>query len=504
MSKPSIILTSQFTAPSAKDFSNYVKYMTRKEALSEKKLTSDEEQELRKIKTGLERLEIGQGRVYSSLKNKKDLSGKEVEANEILDIYDYEKYIKYMSRQYALKRKKKLSKDEKKELKVVKEKLSNMNKCISKDEQEKTKNEDSIKPGVFSIDKEIITSEDMENIHEIVKKAQKNGSVFYQDVISFDMEFLIEEGLYNPQNDELDEENIQRASRKMMDKLFDDEKIKSGYWFASIHRNTEHIHIHYGTVELRNTRELIKVKEDGKEYIVPRGKRKQQTIDNMKSTFANSLIDRTSELSRITELRNTLVEDIKETYSKNKEELEQTKLLEEIYNELPTNKKYWQYGSKKVSNSTRKKIDRLTDLLMKDNENYKEYIEKTAKEGEYRKELFGDSKRSNRDYASNKVEEIYKRLGNSLLKEMKKNAYVVEKNRELYAEKAGYGVKYLCTKNKKMTKSNSYRNHKPIISRKNIYQIKRALNDNYDKYRAEKDYEYIQQKIAWQQENNTL
>ncbi|WP_430051045.1 relaxase MobL [Niallia taxi] len=76
--------------------------------------------------------------------------------------------------------------------------------------------------------------------------------------------------------------------------------------FASIHRNTKHIHIHYGTVELKNTRELINVKENGASYLTPKGKRKQKTIDNMKRTFANALIDRTAELSRISELRNTL------------------------------------------------------------------------------------------------------------------------------------------------------------------------------------------------------
>lgn len=501
MSKPSVILTSQFTVPFAKDFTNYINYMTRKEALLEDELTNEKKQELEKIETVLENFEMREGKVYSSLRNKKGLSKEEVETNEILkskdyfsNTHDYEKYIQYMGRQYALENKKRLSKDEKKELKIVKEKVREKL-SIDKEEQ-KEQDFIKIKPGVFSMEKEVMTSKDINEVSKIVKSAQKNGSVFYQDVISFDIDFLIKEGLYNPENDELDEKRIQRASRKMMDKLFDDEKIESGYWFASIHRNTEHIHIHYGTVELKNTRELMKVKEDGKEYIVPRGKRKQQTIDNMKSVFVNSLIDRTSELSRITELRNTLVQDVKKTYSKNKEELEQTKLLQEIYDELPTNKKFWQYGSKNISNSTRKKIDRLTDLLMKDNENYKEYIEKTAKEGEYRKELFGDSQRSDRDYASNKVEEIHKRLGNSLLKEMKNNAYVVEKNREVYMKKR--------KKYKRKAKSNSYRIHKPIVSRKNIYQIKRALNDNYDKYRAEKDYEYMQQKIAWQQENNTL
>ncbi|MGG0740387.1 relaxase MobL [Niallia taxi] len=90
----------------------------------------------------------------------------------------------------------------------------------------------SNKEGVFSIEKESLTKNDLEQIHDTIKKAQNNGSVFYQDVISFDNAFLIKEKLLNPENNELDEKKIQYASRKMMDSMFKDEKIESGYWFA--------------------------------------------------------------------------------------------------------------------------------------------------------------------------------------------------------------------------------------------------------------------------------
>ncbi|BAR79271.1 hypothetical protein BASH2_pXO20109 (plasmid) [Bacillus anthracis] len=95
----------------------------------------------------------------------------------------------------------------------------------------------------------------------MVGKAQNKGSVYYQDVISFDTDFLIEQKLYDPVTDILDENRIRNASHKMMEQLFKDEQIEenNGFWFASIHRNTEHIHIHFGTVEKENRRKLVEV-----------------------------------------------------------------------------------------------------------------------------------------------------------------------------------------------------------------------------------------------------
>lgn len=507
MGKPSIILTSQFTIPNAKSYSNYVKYMTRKEALLEKEkaLTVHEEEELMKIKNAIDHYDMEEGSSYLLSNPNGNLTEKEKEAQTILkskklfdtDI-DFQKYISYMSRQYALEKKRKLSQVEKKELEVVKNKLNE----FTKGNIEDTSNiAFEVKPGLFSINKEEMNVKDLEEVKNIIKKAQNNGSVFYQDVISFDTEFLIKEKLYDPETNELNEKRLQYASRKMMDKMFKDENINSGFWFASIHRNTMHIHIHFGTVEMKNTRKLVPIKQDGTEYLVPKGKRKQATIDNMKSTFANALIDRTAELSRISELRNTLVKEVKETYEKSS--LKQSKLLNEIYQELPSNKKHWQYGSKYIKDETRKKIDTLTESLMTDNPNFQEYLKKIEEESRYRKELFGESERNEKNYADNKKKDIRKRLGNSLLAVMKNNINTVEQNRRVYKS-----MKY--DGNTDLTRTSpNYKNirkyPKPfIISRKNLYQIKRAINDDFAKYLAERDYEQLQQRIAWEQQKNRL
>lgn len=504
MGTPSVILTSQFTTPSAKSFTKYLNYTTRKEALEEKKESNkieheDIENEITFISNHIDELEMEKGKIYSSSGiGKKEFSKKEYEAELILqdrqsflgNDEEYGRYIGYMGRQYALEKKEKRSKYEEKELAVVRKKNEEYNKRSQTNSKDRVNSKIS---GVFSINKTEMTNEDLEEVREIVNNAQKNGSVFYQDVISFDSDFLIKEKLYDPETDTLNEQRLQDASRKMMDSMFKDENLESAYWFATIHRNTEHLHIHYGTVEYQNTRKIITVKENGEELFEPKGKRKQKTLDNMKSSFANELVDRTTELTRISELRNTVVQEIKESYEMDKEELQQSKLIIEIYDSLPTNKRYWQYGNKNVSDSTRDKIDELTELLMKENPSYKEYLDKVKEEGEYRKELFGETKRDDKDYAKNREEEIKKRLGNSLLKEMKRTddiTYFKDTNSK-------YNYKKELSSNKKSKK------YIPP-SKKNLYHLKRTLNDDLEMYRAEKEYEYISEQIEREQAQNEL
>ncbi|MRB78922.1 hypothetical protein GH844_27825, partial [Bacillus thuringiensis] len=76
-------------------------------------------------------------------------------------------------------------------------------------------------------------------------------------------------------------------------------------------------------------------------------------------------------------------------------------LLQEIYDGLPSNKKDWTYGSKKMPKETRNKIGELTGLLMKDNPLFKEYEEAVEKESSFQKGLYGESEREDKDYAKN-------------------------------------------------------------------------------------------------------
>lgn len=142
-------------------------------------------------------------------------------------------------------------------------------------------------------------------------EAQANESSLWQDVFSFDNSFLEEEGLYDGKTGELDERKIQQAVRVAMEEKFAREGLTDhGIWTASIHYNTDNIHVHVGSVEMVNTKEKvfreIKIfnkktqhyERTGNFDWQNKGRVKRKTLDSMKSKFANSLIDRSPELKK--------------------------------------------------------------------------------------------------------------------------------------------------------------------------------------------------------------
>ncbi|GAA0225159.1 hypothetical protein J2Z43_002848 [Clostridioides mangenotii] len=115
-------------------------------------------------------------------------------------------------------------------------------------------------------------------IKDLFSIAKKNESILWQDVFSFNNKKLEEQGLYNSETQELDEELIREATCNAMNCLLEEEKLKdSAIWTASIHYNTDNIHVHIAMCVPHPTKE--------------RGKRKPKTLDKMKSKFTNTLLD---------------------------------------------------------------------------------------------------------------------------------------------------------------------------------------------------------------------
>ena len=88
------------------------------------------------------------------------------------------------------------------------------------------------------------------------KTAHENGSIMWQDVISFHNPWLEKQGIYD--------EITKRWMKKLMDVTrfaMQKERVrKSSIWSAAIHFNTDNIHIHVATVEPYPTRERGKRK----------------------------------------------------------------------------------------------------------------------------------------------------------------------------------------------------------------------------------------------------
>ncbi|WP_368545395.1 MobP2 family relaxase [Enterococcus faecalis] len=561
MSSPGIILTTQFTTPNAKSFTSYLKYITREEALLKKSERSiQEEMELSKIQKHLDQNPMEEGNTYNSLKKKKELSETETEISgllnrESIDEQDFTKYVSYMTRKYALEKKSSLTSFEEKELKRI-------NHSLNEFETDEITTEDTPLSGVFTDKQNHIFDDDLKEISKEFSNGQKRGSIIFQDVISHDNAFLEELGLYDSKTDTLDERGLIHASRAMMKELMEKENLSdSAQWMASIHRNTKHIHIHFALVENRNTRDEKVVKINGEEFVQPKGVRKQSTLDAMKQAYGRELRDyalgneRVKKLERKSELRNEIVQEVKLETNYSKKEL---RLLNEIYQELPEEKKRWVYGDKdktKLSPELREKIDTLTESLMSESKAYKEYLALIKEEQRMKTRMFGQTTREDKDQLTNEIFTIKKRLGNSLLTELRSQDSELNQRREkLYGafeqkeakdsfqekndngyskrtdtkqeekytfqeQRQPYGAKHtgdfrkepfskgnqfynaqMFSRNQEYNNENRKQYKRPILSQKNLYRIKQSLDTHTDKYKELREYEQMKQRIRWEQE----
>ena len=75
---------------------------------------------------------------------------------------------------------------------------------------------------LFTEDKDFLSKEESDSLKDIFSLAQKNGSLMWQDVFSFDNEWLEKNGLYDSKSHTVDEEKVIAAVRSTMNELIYD------------------------------------------------------------------------------------------------------------------------------------------------------------------------------------------------------------------------------------------------------------------------------------------
>ncbi len=132
--------------------------------------------------------------------------------------------------------------------------------------------------GIFTSSSSLLNEKEKDDLKNKFVQAQNNRSIMWQEVYSFNNDWLKKQGLYDPLTKNLDEEKIKEAVRKSIDYSLEKTNMKdSAIWSGAIHFNTDNIHIHVAICEPNPTRQ--------------RGKRTQKTLDTMKSKFINHLLD---------------------------------------------------------------------------------------------------------------------------------------------------------------------------------------------------------------------
>ena len=132
--------------------------------------------------------------------------------------------------------------------------------------------------GLFTADKDSLDEKEKLELKHLFRMAQQNNSIMWQNVISFDNRWLEQHGIIDRKTRTIDEEKFRTAARQSTKIFLDKEGLSaSAVWSASIHYNTDNIHIHIAVVEPFPTRE--------------RGKVKGSTFTACKSKVVNTIID---------------------------------------------------------------------------------------------------------------------------------------------------------------------------------------------------------------------
>ena len=260
---------------------------------------------------------------------------------------------------------------------------------------------------MFNERQNFMDKNDIDDLKKSFRNAQQNNGIMWKEVISFDHEALIKEGLFDPNTKLLDEQKFRTSTRKMMERFEDKEGLKNNFkWGASIHYNTDNIHVHVAGVENNVTRE--------------RGKIKQSTIDSMKSTFANSLFDISGERQAINDfIRGRVVKGLKENDDINfdKKLKKQYKKIQVKLKDIPNNQ--WNYNNNSLKH-IRPEIDKITDMYIKQYhpKEFEDFKDKLFQQSNIYKSTYGENSNYN-NYTYTKIDDLYSRSGNTILKNIK-------------------------------------------------------------------------------------
>jgi hypothetical protein len=271
--------------------------------------------------------------------------------------------------------------------------------------------------GSFTATRDRLDKEAKKQMKDLYRRAEKNGSMEWLTIFSFDEEFLYEQGLMTKDGPSAD--RIKECTRKAMMAMLEKEGLSDAVWTASFHRNLKihnNYHVHVSTVEPAPSwtagKGRCRQRSDGSLY--QRGKIKESSMKAAKSSFyaAATAQNQDDMTSRIGEIRDRLYGIRKRTVKNER----QSKEFIELINGLPRDMRLWKYGMTAMT-SHRDKIDRLTTQFLEGScrKEYDEYVELVMKKAEQYRRAYG---KRGAEYTENKIGDLYQRLGNVLLFEM--------------------------------------------------------------------------------------
>lgn len=353
--------------------------------------------------------------------------------------------------------------------------------------------------GLFSIESDDLTKTQVSLLKKQFLTAQENSSLMWQDVVSFDNEFLEKYGLYDSKKKVLDDKKLKQAARIAVTDMLEREGMSnSAVWSGAIHYNTKHIHIHLAIVEPEPTRpkRIFNSKYGGiyEDYVGTRRKTAggQSSYERFKSLILENIIDNSEKSSTISKLQREVITP------KNKRfislfDFEARRDFKTIFRALPSDKRLWKYRNNAMKNY-RPLIDGFNQKYIERNfkDEFQEYNRLLDEQVDYFKDTYGDSRADN--YKQNKLygkDGLYTSLGNALLKEL--SEYDKQLKQQYNIQGTGkVDLDHLPIKNKK--------NKKSVLNRQMMKDIQGMFDKTFEQKRREFAAERFKQELENEKE----
>ncbi|MBY0029867.1 MobP2 family relaxase [Priestia megaterium] len=333
---------------------------------------------------------------------------------------------------------------------------------------------------LFTDQSDGLNEEEKKNLKQVFETAQANNSIMWQDVITFHNPWLEEQGLYDSRRHTVDEKKVMDITRQAVNDMLKREKLNgSAVWSAAIHYNTNNIHIHIATVEPHPTRE--------------RGMRKQSSLDAMKAKVVNQMTNRRENQKKINELiRKDMVDHKKKDSSLAWRNRELKPLFLLVYNYLPKDKRQWQYSYNTLK-PLKPYIDTLSEKYIQKYhpKEYQQLMKTLDGEVNELKKAYGEGKVNQyryKDYKQNKIDELYKRMGNAFLQEMK--TYDKKQQR----------AQHLVEHAKSRKRSKGFQQH--VSMHASLKRMERAFKSEYESWKNQQHYERMQRESQRNQQQH--
>ena len=346
---------------------------------------------------------------------------------------------------------------------------------------------------LFTAASDCLSEKNKQELKDQFIQAEENSNLMWQTVLSFDNRWLEEQGIYDSATNTLNSDKIRELTRNSMDRMLEKEGIsESAVWSAAIHYNTDNIHIHIATVEPGQSQRPMR--ENGE----PKGVWKKSTLNAGKSVVVNGILLQQEENKYLNDLiRNNIVGGKRDQAIAYDRELRQ--LFLKVYNELPENKQYWNYKSTNLGNQTRKDLDTLSWMFIQKYhaDDYKKFQEVAQIQQDKYKTAYGAGNKVVNNYAANKEKELYTRLGNTILKEMKEYDRQLDQDEKVNKRMLHYALSKDI--NNHIIKSNSIQGGLNRMGQA-MHQMSRAFRKDIQSVKNQMQYDNLQQKIEREKE----